>query len=344
MNAFSIVAVFFTLSHAAVAQTCQNSLAEANRAYYNGQLQQVSQILEPCLNSTAFNKEDRVTALKLLVNTRLLQNQDEQADQYLQEFLTLDPTYELREDDLAEFKNLYQTYEIRTKYSFGFSVGMVQPDYIIMRHQSFSGQTVEPADFDEITGIALGFTGDYSIWKSLYVSASVLAAQRSFKQEEEILGYRKVRSHEKDFYIDLPIQLKYGIQIGKFKPYVAGGYALHFLIHSKGDIDHVGLTPDFPMITGVTEQAENFNLTDLRRRFTHNWVAGAGVVIDFGKSILDLRFNYEIGMNNQVKTDARLANRDLVERYAFIPDDYRVNSFNLSVVYSRNILTPYKRK
>ena len=117
---------------------------------------------------------------------------------------------------------------------------------------------------------------------------------------------------------------------------------MHFLIHSKGDIDHVPLAPDFPMVIGVPEQTENYNLSDLRRRFTHNWVAGAGVVIDFGKTDLELRFNYEVGMNNQIKTEARFEDRDLIENYAYVPDDYRVNSFNLSVVYSRNILRPYK--
>ena len=119
---------------------------------------------------------------------------------------------------------------------------------------------------------------------------------------------------------------------------------MHYLIHSKGDIDHVPLAPDFPMVIGVPELVDDYDLTDQRRTFSHNWVISAGLMIDFKHSLLELRGSYEIGLNNQINKDETHSNRKLVENYAYIPDDYRVNTLVISLVFSRNILKPNKLK
>ncbi|MCK5368179.1 MAG: PorT family protein, partial [Cyclobacteriaceae bacterium] len=265
MKTINLLLTMVFLHSFTMAQTCQQKLGEATQAYHNGQLREVMQTLEPCIATKELDKQDKIAALKLMVNANLLLNQEDEADRYLQEFLTLNPTYELRDDDLAEFKRLYGTYDVRTKYSFGFSVGMLMPDYIIMRHQSYSGQTVEPSDFEEIPGISIGFTGEYSFVKNFFLNGSILYSQRSFKQREEILYYQEVSSYERDYYLDVPIQIRYVFNFKKVKPFIGGGYALHYLIHSKGDLDHVPLAPDFPMVIGVPELVDNYDLTDQRR-------------------------------------------------------------------------------
>ena len=344
MKTIIILLMLLFLNRVCEGQTCQQQLGEATTAYYNGQLREVVQLLESCVNSNGLTKHDQIDALKLLANTHILLNQDSEADMYMAKFLSLHPTYELRDDDLAEFRSLYDSYDVRTKYTFGFSVGALIPDYIIMRHQSYSGQTVEPSDFDEIPGISIGVTGEYSFYKNFFLNGSILYSQRSFKQREEIMEYQEVSSYERDYYLDVPFQIRYVFNTGKVKPFAGGGYALHYLIHSKGDIDHVPLAPDFPMVIGVPELVDNYDLTGLRRRFTHNWVVSAGIMIDFKHSLLELRGTYQIGLNNLIDKQSTHTNRELVETYAYIPDDYRVNSLVISLVYSRNILKPNKRK
>lgn len=344
MKTINLLLTMVFLHSFAMAQTCQQKLGEATRAYHNGQLREVVLILEHCITTKELDKQDKIAALKLMVNANLLLNLEGEADRYLQEFLTLNPTYELRDDDLAEFKSLYASYDVRTKYTFGFSVGVLISDYIIMRHQSYSGQTVEPLDYDEIPGISIGFTGEYSFYKNFFINASILYSQRSFKQREEIMGYQEVSSYERDKYLDIPIQLRYVFNIGKIKPVIGGGYSLHYLIQSIGDIDHVPLAPDFPSIIGVPELVDNYDLIDLRRRFSNNWVISAGLIIDFRHSLLEVRGSYEIGLNNQIDKENTHTNRELVETYAYIPDDYRVNTLVISISFSRNILKPNKIK
>ena len=156
------------------------------------------------------------------------------------------------------------------------------------------------------------------------------------------MEYQEVSSYERDYYLDIPIQIRYVFNFKKVKPFVGGGYALHYLIHSKGDIDHVPLAPDFPMVIGVPELVDNYDLTDQRRTFSHNWVISAGLIIDFRHSLLEVRGSYQIGLNNQIDKENTHTNRELVETYGYIPDDYRVNTLTISLVYSINILKPKK--
>ena len=70
----------------------------------------------------------------------------------------------------------------------------------------------------------------------------------------------------------------------------------------------------------------------------------AGIMIDFKHTLLEVRATYELGLNNQINKEETHLNRELVETYAYIPDDYRVNTLIISLVFSGNILKPNKLK
>jgi len=118
-------------------QSCEQKLEEATRAYYNGQLREVENLLEGCLED--LDKDDKVDVYILLTNASLLLNEDEKADGYMQELLRADPLYQLRKNDLEEFKSLRNNYEIISRYTVGIIMGPLRPDYQIMRHQSVDG-------------------------------------------------------------------------------------------------------------------------------------------------------------------------------------------------------------
>jgi len=324
-------------------EDCQQKLEEANRAYYNGQLSEIESILGSCVQS-GFDKPDKQDALKLLINSSLVLAEDERADTYMAQFLVLNPQYELREVDLVEFRKLYSTYEIKTQYTLGLSGGILLPDYVIMRHHSYGGQAEQPSDYQENTGFSVGATGDLRLYKDIYWNWSVLYTYRSFKQEEIILGYQKVASHEREYLLDIPLQARYIFDLPRYRPFVGFGYALHILLKAKGDIDHLPLQPEFPTIIGVPFSTDGYNLTDQRKRYAHNWVASAGMQVAFDLFLAEFRIMYERGLTNLVNSGARHTDRELLDTYAYVPDDYKVNSLTVSLVLVRNILKPKKIK
>ena len=103
------------------AQNCSQNLEDAKRAYYNGQFSEVLPGIENCLDR--FSREEQSEAYRLLVNNCLVLGQSEAADRHMSLLLESDPTYFPRENDLAEFNNLFNTYNIVPNYSFGFVGG-----------------------------------------------------------------------------------------------------------------------------------------------------------------------------------------------------------------------------
>jgi hypothetical protein len=325
------------------AQNCQQYLSDATRAYYNGQLREVESSLEGCLKD--LEKEDRFDALKLLVNTSLLLNEDEKADGFMKELLALNPQYTLRKDDLVEFRNLFNEYEIISKYTFGINGGIMRPDYRIVKHQSYSGDVDEPEDYNESMGYIIGFTGNIRLYNNFYFSTSVLFDQRGYEQQETILNLQVVKSTLREYRLNIPLQIKYIYPAWKIKPFVSGGYSYHYLLRSEGDLEHFSLKPEFTGIPiGVPYSKDGYDLTNLMRRSTFNWVVNTGIQIPTqGRFLLELKFTYERGLHNLIEEENRFSDPILLEDFAYVPDDVKMSSWMFSLSFTRNYTKPIKK-
>lgn len=340
MKAF-VTLLLLTSWYFGFSQSCQEKLQDAERAYLNGALPEVETHLQGCLDSE-LSKEDRFDAYKLMVDSKLLLNEDESADIYMQKLLSLDPNYKPREVDLDEFKALYNTYDLRTKYTYGLSLGMVRPDYVILYPRSYSGQFVQDSDYEEVLGFSIGATGTIEIIKSIYGEAGLLFSSRSFKTSEEIMGFRQVAAEEKDYYLDVPLQLKYVFPKWRVKPFVGGGYALQVMLSASGNIDHWPLDTGIPAFNGIPYTTSGYNLTSQRTTFAHNWMVSAGLQYDIRDFLLELNVAYERGLTNLINAEERYSNRELLETYAYVPDDYKVNSYVVSIRILRKKVKPVK--
>ena len=75
-------------------------------------------------------------------------------------------------------------------------------------------------------------------------------------------------------------------------------------------------------------------------------MAGAGInyKVKKGNVFLDLRYNY--GFQNIVKTEQRYQNdlnNDLLYRYYYLDDDFKLNNFAFTIGYAYNIYKPVKK-
>jgi len=336
------VILFCVAGSISFAQSCEQKLEDAKRAWFNAQFREVETFLSGCLNAE-LSKDERFDAYKLMVDAKLLLNEEAEADIYMEKLLALDPNYEPKEVDLAEFKQLHASYDIRTKFNYGISLGVLFPDYVILFPHSYSGQAVQPTDYEEIPGYSIGLTGGMEIFKSLYGDASLLFSKRSFKTQEEILGYRRVSSFEKEYYLDIPLQLKYVFNLKPIKPYIGGGYALHYMIHAEAEIDHWPLDTGLEAFLGFPYSTSGYNLTSHRTTFSNNWIVSAGLQYGFSDFLVELNVSYERGLSNQTNGQNRYSNQELLRTYAYVSDDYKVNTWIVSINFLRNIARPVKK-
>ncbi len=336
--------LFLSISCQVFSQSCEQKLEDAKRAWFNAQFREVENLLSGCLNGE-LAKDDRFDAYKLMVDSKLLLNEEAEADIYMEKLLSLDPNYQPREVDLAEFKQLYNSYDLRNKYSFGISAGVLIPDYVIIHQHSFSGQAIQPSDYEEITGYSIGLNGSYELLKSLYGDVSILFQKRGFKQEEVIMNFRTITSTQHDYLLSVPIQLKYLIRMKKVGFLIGGGYAFDYLIRTEADIDHWPLNTGILFAAnGVVYSAEAYDLTYQQTRFSNNWIVSGAAQYQFSQFLVQLEFSYMRGLTNQVNSAARYDNQEFLDTYAYVPDDYKVNSYTISLKLLKYFSKPYKAR
>ena len=342
MKRFLSISFFALFLFPATAQQCAQNLVEAKRAYYNGQIQQVSILLEGCLQS--LDRGDLLDAYKILIYSCLIEGEDRKAEEYMVALLETEPLYKVQGSDLQEFKNLRNSYGAISKYTVGLMVGPLRPDYQIMRHYSAAGNVDEPADYNEHAGISLGVTGDIRIINKLYANASLLYDRRSFDQEEIILGFQRVYSDETQQRLTMPLMVRYIQPVKSWNVFAGAGYGFHYLLKATGDFLHMPLESETPRIDGTPYLADNVDITNQHTRLTRSWQLSCGIQKPFDKYIFELSFSYERGLSNLIDEDNRYYINGLNENFAYIPDDVRVHAYKLSVVFYRNFYKPQRKK
>jgi hypothetical protein len=323
-------------------QNCQKNLDDAKRAYFNGNFLEVERLIIPCLKN-GFDQRDKEDALKLLTNIKLIANDDEVADQYMADLLTVNPQHQVRSTDITEFQRLFDTYKLTTRYSVGLVAGINFSDYQIMKYQSLASLTDEPIDYEEKTGLTIGLTGDYQLMNNWYATASLLLQTFQFEQQEIMLQSIKVSSNETSFNLSLPVQLKYMIDTYKFKPFIGAGMMFNYMMKTKADIEHYPIPTNGVIVTTNSQFVEDYDLTKQRRHFLPFWTASTGFQQNLGKYSLELKFSYCYGLRNLVKENERYTDNILMENYGYISDDFKMDSYSVTLGVIRTILKPDKK-
>ena len=163
--------------------------------------------------------------------------------------------------------------------------------------------------------------------------------------EEIILNYQRVASEVKEFKLSIPVQVRYIYDKWVYRPFLGAGFGMHYLLKAKANLDHEPLEPEFPIpFIGVPVSAQDYDLTHQRKRVTWNWVFSGGVQRKLGKLLLEFRFTYERGLNNLIDADERYADQELLDKYAYVPDDMKLDNYVLTLSLLRNFSIPVKRK
>lgn len=337
---FPFLFVFATVAYA---QNCSENLEQAKRAYFNGNFQQATDLLQSCVE-TEWNQREKTEALEILIKSNLIQLKKETADQYMMSLLSVSPLYAVRESDLIEFKNLFNEYEIRTRWNVGLRIGGNQQYYSVLHYQSYGSNTQEPASYKAKIGFSAGITGEYAITKKIFVSLEALYQTHGYSQTEIIQDYQRVSITENLAYINTPLQLQYQMKIKGLTPFVSAGIGLHYLLKSEGDISLLALEPEFfNLASGIPQLTENYNLKSQRKPVTLNYVFGSGVRKSFGLTSIELAVHYEFGCTNLVDTKNRYDDNTLYDTYSYVPDDFKMNHLRITAGVFKTIVYPKKK-
>ena len=197
----------------------------------------------------------------------------------------------------------------------------------------------------------------YAFGDSMYISASTATNPTSLitseLRKEDLLLYSTLEFKENQFWIDIPLMLRYNIT--KFKgllPYVYAGVAANFLLHADlTDVSRRTTAESIRAELGGQSTTSNNGITitakdgqpSLRSTVNVSFVAGAGIKFRVGRNFLYADFRYTRMFLNNVDLDNRYSNPELVHYHGHVDNDFRTDNFALTVGFIKAFYVPRKK-
>lgn len=314
-------------------ENCALNLKRAQELFTSGQIETIPSLIEPCILS-GFTREEKVLAYKLLINAYVFDDNLENAEVIMNNFLKKYPEYEIISTDPSEFVNLMQQFDNRPRFSIGIIAGGT---YSVIRVIEPVNTSPLPDNYGYYNTSGVGYHAGFALIKNLNSNIE-LCLEADFKNTvfDHYLdpdGNTSNSYYESQQLINLPFSATYTIGKGKYKPYARLGFNTGFLISSGADLVTVPGT-ESPRISNMDN-----------REILNFWgVIGGGVKLKVPKAYIFLDLRYNLGLNNQVNNNGRRNTQsDELMLYQTRDDDFYHDDLNFSIGIVRTIYHPKKK-
>lgn len=324
-------------------QTCQQSLEEAQIAYFNGRFQSCIVLLNDCVNQLS-NKEDRVLALEIMAKSQLMLGQENEAEGSMYQILKVNPFYTPRKDLSVSLEALYERFRLRRQWQAGISMGYLAAHYEVLKTWSFSGLVVDPARYDARPSLQFEIWSTYDLYRGLQIEAGFGFQTLNFYRQELQQNYLLQSSLESYQMLSprLGLQYEYGFKNWSF--FANSGASLAYLQNSIADIAIEPQAGEIPAaFGGYPARVENFDLNFQRKDWLMSGYLGGGVRYGIGNHRFEFSYRLHQTWQNMVDADARYTNAQLVNDLAYVPDDFIISYGSWQIGYLYTFLKPEKK-
>ncbi len=332
-----LLLIFFECTiQTAGAQDCSQTLDKAQKLYESGIIEEIPQMLTPCINE-GLPPEERLQAFKLLILSYLFDQNIEEADKSMLNFLKDYPEYKLKPTDPAEFTQLFNSYHVIRFFSMGVVAGGNLSYPLLLKSYATNSQNLhgkyKNADIGYEGGIKLNFYLAYR----LSLNLELLYFENSFGYLLIQPGLQNIHSKENQTKLELPLTLTYDFGSNRIRPYLGIGGSLDYLIIA---IENKDLSV---FSQGVNISGSGIKITSGRRQFNYNGILDCGVKYKIPRGFVFFDVRWKQGLMNQVLTSHRY---NAAETYLYQnPDDnFTLNNLIFSVGYVHSFFKAKKKR
>jgi hypothetical protein len=343
-----VAAIFFFLIFAKGIygqEACNQVLIKAQISYYEGRADEVPDILEDCLKN-GFTTDEKLQAYRLLTLTYLYLNEPANAEISLLNLLKWNPEYKVDEAlDPTEFINLFRLFRTLPIYMVGVKTGANVSYVQTFRHYSLDNSLAANFSYQPQVSYQAGAYVELPFRKHFSFTAGFYVTGKKFVYKNNQFDYSQLTSNESQHHMGLPITLNYhlfGGQKRRLQPFLTAGICTDVLLNVSSQVRRDDIIQNRESKKEVT--GPNVTLSAQRRVLTYSAMMGAGFKLKSGRNYFLLEANYKVGMSNIVKPHERYSNTDLIFRYGYLDNDFRINSMWLSVGYTIPVYQPKVKK
>lgn len=341
LPAFGLLLFMVCNSAATYGQTaCALTLRTARATYDDGRLQEIPELLSPCLKS-GFTQQESVEAYKLLVLSYIYLEEPSKANDAMLSLLRTDPYFEINASaDAAEFIALYRTFRTWPVYRVGAKAGVNGT----MPHVTSYVNAVEGAkvSYTPVINFMSGLAFEIPLTEKLTLNPELYFQIRSFYYDSDLdlSGDLENSSEGKESQtsLTLPVSLQYQIAKTKLNPYVSLGLSVDYLLKSNITISRL-------RVNANSIQERTFDVTESRNRININAIASAGIKTRLGGGfvVAELRLVYGLSGINETSSAFTMDDYLLFDN-GYADNSMNLNSLSLSVGYIYNVFNPKKLK
>jgi hypothetical protein len=372
------------LAQAKSTTDCERDLDDAKLAYSEGQLGSVRSFLsDECLFSKKLSRENKVQAYRLLTETSLYSNNLDQASFSFESLLRYNPLFEVDStDQWASYDLIYlsRTYRRNPIISWYGSAGANYSQIETLQTYGASNTISTKTDLNWITlgwNIATGIElpvynnfdllveGNLAIRNYLRADELYIVSSSTNVGDGTVYPFGTLDFKEVQTWIDVPVLARYNYHWRKkIIPYAYAGIAPNFLASAKltglirrnstdgrggdqvvGDQDNtISLTRKIVTDGGGQEDEYRSTYKSLRTGVNVSLVAGVGCKFRLGSNFLFFDIRYNRFLLNAVNIDNRYTQKELIYRYGYVDNDFRIDNVALSFGYMKSFYKPRKKR
>ncbi len=323
---------------------CAKNLKRAKEFYAEGNIEKMDELLSGCIEE-GFNREEKIEARKLLVLAGLFDDDLDSADEQMEEFLKLDPEYQIEKGkDQIEFIKLYETFKTTPSYCIGVNGGgnysMVNNNSSVNVFPSLNSST----NYHSLLGFYIGLRFKKQFSKHFSADMSLNYSSLTFQYDAETYDNEILQKMvERQNWLKLPVSFSYMFLKGKLQPYVGVGATFGYMLSANQVIDmSYSETAQNPLAS----TNRNVNLTQQNRRERLNfWYNGlVGVMYKIPQSYICLDISYQINPLQQVNPETRYDNSEDIFETSYVDDDFYLDNLSIGVSYLYCFYNPKKKK
>lgn len=312
-------------------KACKDKLKDATRAYDEGRVSEVENLIKDCLKD--LDKAKQKEAYRLLTLSGLYLDNQDMAEHNMREFLRIEKEYKPvrgtgEGSDQPEFIELFDKFHTKPIYLYGLKLGVSYS--LTQSTMAFSvDDNAKLSQFNPRIGFLIGGMFDVPITDNIHVGVEAYYATRSFQHTESLLNFTNVTFQESQAMVEVPIYLRYlfGNTDKRFRPFLSGGVFADLMLSSKADVtrrDSIGDTQKEFKLLGE-------DMTPQRKKINLGAMVGAGFLLKTKGGVFSLDVRYNFGLTNIVKTSARGSNIPLIYRYGYIDDNMVMSPITFSL-------------
>ena len=321
-----------------VSEAQEDWLLKAQKMYDLGKIEKIHDYLTPFLPKAS--KAELISAYRLLILTNIYEKKNNDADSLMNVLLNFENEYTLQSSDsIGEFADLYNSYRTNPKYGFSFVFGYITPQVTPLKNYGTNNLLENNYKYSSNSlsfNVGLNFT--YYLYKDVSLDAGLIFTLLNYKNKLNLNEVMSLDFAETQSILTLPISLRYSYTYKKIKPFILTGFSVNKLLSSSAQVSRHFNGDISPAVTGPV-----VDITNSRASYSYALNLGLGFEYKIKHALLGFQVNYSYALNSAVTPDSRYANPDLIYKYYYVDNDFKIDFFSVSFRYTYLLYSPKKQ-